>query len=139
MSPLLVRALGLITLPVGGSASAFGGYALYLTAVGERSTGFSVGGVVFGSFLLGLGLPAAIASAVLLMTGRADGESLVPPVPLFVAGVLLAVTVLVLVGSALLDPANRHVNGTGAAILFALAVGFIKNSWRRGQTKRWRR
>jgi hypothetical protein len=127
MSPLVLRVLGLITLPIGIAAAAFGGYALFLI-----SYDLSVGGVVFGSFLLGLGMPAAIASSVLLLTGRAEGESLVPPVPLFMAGVLLALAVLVLVASALVDPAHRHVNGVGAGILLAMAFGFIRSSWQRG-------
>ena len=137
MSPLASRLLGLVALPVATVSVATGIYC-FAGAFHDHSTSRGIVSLLlFGCLTLGLGLPAFLASLTLIIRPTVARGSLVPRLPMQLAGIALLLAVAGLTVAPLVGVSRVRPNGAGAAILVALALGFIRSGRKRDLTSRW--
>ena len=133
LSSIAIRLGGILATAIGLAAIAVGGYSLYglIEAHYDGRGIFSL--LMFGCFLLGLGLPAlagGIAVATRPPTQSTD-EIVVPRLALLASGSLMLVAAALMMAGPVLGYTAARPNAVGMAIFAGLGIAFIR-SGRRG-------
>jgi len=131
---LAVRIGGILAIAVGSVAIAFGTYSLY-GLVGTRDSRGFFNLLLFGCFLLGLGIPAFVSGVVLVIRPPTEPTQIiaVPRSALLASGLMMLGAAALMTLAPVLGYTTGRPNMAGMAIIAALGFGFIRSSRKRNR------
>lgn len=133
-SSIAIRLGGILATVIGLAAIAVGGYSLYgLIEAHHDGRGGIFSLLMFGCFLLGLGLPA-LAGGIAVATRppmRSTEEIVVPRLALLASGSLMLVAAALMIAGPVLGYTAERPNVVGMAIFAGLGIAFIRSGRKR--------